>query len=105
MWYIVFSRGTGREENRLRNHEEHMEWLLAQHRAGRVLFSGPTADRSCGIYILLAINHAEAERIAAEDPHHLHGDRVMEIIDWEPRRAFQVDGATIADVETMAKGG
>lgn len=103
MWYLVFSRGTGREENRLRNHDEHLEWLLAQHRAGRVLFSGPTIDRSCGIYILLADSHSEAERIAAQDPHHLHGDRTMEVIDWEPRRAFKVDGPTIADLEAMAK--
>jgi uncharacterized protein YciI len=104
MWYLIFSHGTGREENRVRNHEEHMEWLLAQHRTGRVLFSGPTADRSCGIYILLAKSHSEAERIAAQDPHHVHGDRAMEVIDWEPRRAFRVDGPTITDVETMAMG-
>jgi uncharacterized protein YciI len=90
MWYLVFSRGTGREENRVRDHEEHLEWLLAQHRAGRVLFSGPTADRSCGIYILLATSHAEAERIATQDPHHLHGDRAMEIIDWEPGEHFKL---------------
>jgi uncharacterized protein YciI len=81
-----------------------MEWLLSQHRAGRVLFSGPTADRSCGIYVLLAATHREAERIATEDPQHVYGDRAMEIIDWEPRRAFRVDGPTIADVETLATG-
>jgi uncharacterized protein YciI len=83
MWYLILSRATGREENRQLHHEEHMKWLLEQHRAGRILFSGPTVDLSCGIYIILASSRSEAERIASQDPHHVHGDRAMEILEWE----------------------
>jgi uncharacterized protein YciI len=49
MWYLVLSRRVGSEEQRLANHESHLEWLLEQHRAGRVHYSGPTSDRVCGI--------------------------------------------------------
>ncbi len=104
MWYLVLSRATGTEKSRQLHHEVHMEWLLKQHREGRVLFSGPTADRSCGIYIILAASCADAEQIAAEDPHHVHGDRKMEVLEWEPRRALRLDGLTVAELEAMVTG-
>jgi uncharacterized protein YciI len=104
MWYLVLSRRVGSEQERQLHHEVHMEWLLEQHRLGHVLFSGPTSDRSCGIYVLLASSRAEAEEIAAGDPHHMHGDRKMEIFEWEPRRAMRLDGPTIAELEVMAVG-
>jgi uncharacterized protein YciI len=102
MWYLVVSRAIGPEEQRLANHEPHLEWLLEQHRAGRALFSGPTSDRVYGIYVLLAPSLEEARKLAAEDPHHLQGDREMEVFEWEPRRAMRLDGPTIADLEAMA---
>ena len=104
MWYIVLSRSLPEQEKAKELHyEEHRQWLEDQHRAGRLLFSGPTADRAYGIYIMLADNKREAERIAAQDPHHLRGIRTMEVLEWNPHRAFRMDGVTIADVERMAK--
>jgi uncharacterized protein YciI len=105
MWYIVLSRSLPEEEkNRELHYEEHRQWLDDQHRAGRLLFSGPTADRAYGIYIMLAANRQEAERIASQDPHHTRGIRTMEVLEWEPRRAFRLHGLSIADVERMARG-
>jgi uncharacterized protein YciI len=104
MWYLVLSRRVGSEQETQLHHEIHMEWLLEQHRQGRVLFSGPTSDRSCGIYVLLASSRAAAEEIAAGDPHHVHVDRKMEIFEWEPRRAMRLDGPTISELEAMATG-
>ena len=104
MWYIVLSRSLPeKEESQQLNYEEHRQWLDDQHRAGRLLFSGPTSDRAYGVYIMLAADLSEAKRIAGEDPHHLKGIRTMEVMEWSVRRALRLD-RTVADVEQLAKG-
>jgi uncharacterized protein YciI len=104
MWYIVLSRSLPEHEARKQAHyDEHRQWLEDQHRAGRLLFSGPTTDGAYGIYILLAESLEEAKSIAAQDSHHLRGIRTMEVLEWDPRRAFRMDKYTIADVEELAK--
>ncbi len=103
MWYLVLSHSLPEmEEAKRLNYEDHRVWLDDQHRAGRLLFSGPTSDRDYGIYVMLASSLDEAETIAAQDPHHAKGIRTMEVLEWNPHRAFRLDGATIADVERMA---
>lgn len=102
MWYIVLSRMTGKEETKQLHTEEHRHWLEQQHRAGRLLFSGPTSDRSHGIYIMLASSLGEAEQTAAQDPFHLYGVRTMSVLEWQPGRAFRMHGPSIAEVERMA---
>jgi len=104
MWYIVLSRSKPEMEEEKRTHyEEHRIWLEEQHRSGRLLFSGPTTDGRYGIYIMLASNLEEARCVAAEDPHHKRGIRSMEVLEWNPRRAFRMDQHTIADVENLAR--
>ena len=106
MWYLVLSHSLPeKEEMKQRNYDDHRDWLDAQHRAGRLLFSGPTSDRAYGIYVMLASSLGEAEALAAQDPHHARGIRTMEVLEWNPHRAFRMDGTTIADVEGMATGG
>jgi uncharacterized protein YciI len=105
MWYIVLSRSLpDKEESKQLNYEEHRTWLEDQHRAGRLLFSGPTADRSHGIYIMLATSLSEARAIAAQDPHHVKGIRTMEVLEWNVHRAFHLNGPNIADLERIATG-
>jgi hypothetical protein len=53
---------------------------------------------------MLASSLSEAEHIAAEDPHHVKGIRVMEVLEWRAHRAFRLDGPTIAEVERIATG-
>ena len=96
------ARGPEKEESKQLYYEEHRKWLDDQHRLGQLLFSGPTSDRAYGIYIMLAKSKSEAERIAAQDPHHVRGIRTMEVLEWNAHRAFRLDGPTIADVERMA---
>jgi uncharacterized protein YciI len=104
MWYIVLSRSLpDKDEDKLRNYEAHRQWLDDQHRAGRLLFSGPTTDGKFGIYIVLAPSLDDAKSIAAQDPHHAHGVRAMEVLEWRAHRAFRLNGPTIVDVEMMAK--
>ena len=105
MWYIVMSRSLPeKEQDKQLNYEEHRQWLDDQHRAGRLLFSGPTTDGGYGIYIMLAANLEEAKSLAAEDPHHARAIRAMEVLEWRAHRAFRLDGPSIADIEKIAKG-
>jgi len=104
MWYIVLSKETGKRELQQLHAEVHRKWLADQHRAGRILFSGPTADRAYGIYIMLAADRREAEAAAAQDPFHIYGVRTMEILEWNPLHAFRLEGPTLAEVERMARG-
>ncbi len=104
MWYIVMSRSLPeKDEEKQRNYEEHRQWLDDQHRAGRLLFSGPTTDGRYGVYVMLAADLDEAKSIAAQDPHHARGIRAMEVLEWRVHRAFRLNGPSVTDVENMAK--
>ncbi len=104
MWYIVLSRWKPEmEENKQTHYDDHRLWLEEQHKAGRLLFSGPTTDGAYGIYIMLAANLEEAKTIAAQDSHHQREIRTMEVLEWDPRRAFHMNKYTIADVENLGK--
>ena len=105
MWYIVLSRAKpGMAVNQQTHYDEHRLWLEEQHKAGRLLFSGPTSDGAYGIYVMLAASLEEAKAVAAQDSHHRRGIRTMEVLEWDPRRAFRIDKYSIADVEGMARG-
>lgn len=105
MWYLVMSRSLPeREDDKQKNYEEHRQWLDDQHKAGRLLFSGPTTDGNYGVYVMLAANLDEAKALAATDPHHARGIRKMEVLEWRAHRAFRLDGLSIADVEKLARG-
>jgi uncharacterized protein YciI len=105
MWYLVMSRSLPERENdKQKNYEEHRQWLDDQHKAGRLLFSGPTTDGNYGVYVMLAANLDEAKALAATDPHHARGIRKMEVLEWRAHRAFRLDGLSIADVEKLARG-
>jgi len=102
MWYLVLSRRIRSNEQREARTPAHRDWLDEQHRAGRLLFSGPTSD-GYGVYIVLADSLKEAEALAGQDPYHVHGDREMEVKEWNAHRAFRLDGPSIEDVEAMAR--
>jgi uncharacterized protein YciI len=106
MWYIVLSRSLPEKDaEKEQNHEAHRQWLDDQHKAGRLLFSGPTTDGVYGIYVMLASSLDEAKAIAAQDPHHAMGIREMEVREWRAHRAFRLKGPSISDVEKMASSG
>jgi uncharacterized protein YciI len=103
MWYLVLSHSLpDQKENKQLHLPEHRQWLEAQHRAGRVLFSGPTSDLSYGIYIVLAASLSDAKKLAAEDPDHVRGIGTMEVLEWNAHRAFRLNGPPIAEVERLA---
>jgi uncharacterized protein YciI len=104
MWYIVLSHSRPEKDaEKERNYEAHRQWLDDHHRAGRLLFSGPTTDGAYGIYVMLASSLDEAKAIAATDPHHSEGIRDMEVREWRAHRAFRLNGPTITELEQMSK--
>lgn len=104
MWYLVLSQDIKAESARPETAAAHLTWLADLHHAGQALFSGRTADHAYGIYVLLAENLEAGRELAAQDPYHLTGDRVLErVFEWNPQRAMRMD-VTIADVEAMAIG-
>jgi hypothetical protein len=47
---------------------DHLEYLLALHKEGKVIMGGPYADETGGLVVLVADGIDEAERIIASDP-------------------------------------
>ena len=69
---------------------EHLAWLERRLENGKVPFSGPTPDRSTGIYVFKAGSQDEARALVDTDPFHVAGLRSHEIIE---REIHQVLGA------------
>ncbi len=90
MRYLVLSRANMSPDEVRKMSQEHLAWMEGQHESGKVLFSGPTPDRSIGIYVVKAGSYDEAKALVDTDPFHLAGLRSHEIIEWE---IHQVPGA------------
>ena len=88
MWYIVLSRPVKPREELVQTLPVHRDWLNRQHHEGKAMFSGPTPDRSLGIYILRADSKQEAQGIADQDPYHAGGLREYEMLEWQVRHVM-----------------
>jgi uncharacterized protein YciI len=90
MWYLILSTPVAPPEQRAAQLNNHLAWMKTQHQAGNVLFSGPSADHTRGIYVIRAESHDAAQKITDTDPFHVEGLREYELIDWE---VHQIMGA------------
>ena len=61
----------------------HLAWLHAQHDNGTVIMSGPSTDRSLGIYLMRAHDPQEAAQTARSDPLLASPGATVEIIEWQ----------------------
>jgi uncharacterized protein YciI len=64
--------------------------MKQQHDAGRILLSGPSPDRSLGIYLIKAESREEAEKVAAGDPYTAAGHATFDLIEWEIHQVFGI---------------
>ena len=71
MWYLVLSRVNTLPDEVRKMSQEHLGWMERQHQSGKVLFSGPTPDRSIGIYVVKAGSYDEARALVDTDPFHV----------------------------------
>ena len=83
MWYLIQRRPVRPREEWTVGLDQHLVWMKEQHETGRILFSGPSADRKLGIYVIRAGSREEAERIAASDPYTKAGFCAFDLIEWE----------------------
>jgi uncharacterized protein YciI len=82
--------------------DTHLAWMEDQHKNGTILLSGPTPDRSLGIYLIKAESRADGERIAASDPYTAAGHTTFDLIEWDIHQAFGI-GAFSAAVIRAAR--
>ena len=83
MWFLALRRNLQPREQWQVGLDEHLSWMLRQHQSGAIICSGPTPDRSLGIYLIRAGSRAAAEQIAASDPFTAAGHCAFELIEWE----------------------
>jgi len=99
MWYLTLRRNAKPRDQFTVTLDQHLVWMKQQHEAGRILFSGPTPDRSIGIYVIRAGSREEAERIAAGDPYTAAGCTTFELIEWEVHQVLGVGPFTASDLQ------
>jgi uncharacterized protein YciI len=99
MWYITLRRNAKPRDQFTVTLDQHLVWMKQQHEAGRILFSGPTPDRSMGIYVIRAGSREEAERIAGSDPFTAAGCTTFELIEWEVHQVLAVGPFTAAELQ------
>src|SRR5262249_2960122 len=99
MWYIILRRNAKPRDQFTVTLDQHLVWMKQQHEAGRILFSGPTPDRSTGIYVMRAGSREEAERIAASDPFTAAGGTTFGLIEWEWHQVPGVGPCTAAELQ------
>jgi len=90
MWYLVLRQATKPREKWTVTLDQHLAWMKQQHEAGTILFSGPTADRKYGVYVIRAASKESARQIAASDPYTAAGFCSFELLEWE---VHQIMGA------------
>jgi uncharacterized protein YciI len=98
MWYLIHRKPIRPRAEWTVNLDEHLVWMKEQHDAGRILFSGPTADRKLGIYVIRAGSKDEAERIAASDPYTKAGFCAFDLFEWEVHQVLGAGHFTEAEL-------
>jgi uncharacterized protein YciI len=98
MWYLIHRKPIRPREEWTVSLDEHLVWMKQQHEAGRILFSGPTRDRTLGIYVIRAGSREEAERIAGSDPYTTAGFCAFELFEWEVHQVLGVGPFTSAEL-------
>jgi uncharacterized protein YciI len=83
MWYLIQRRAIRPRAEWTVSLDQHLVWMKQQHDAGRILFSGPTADRKLGMYVIRAGSKEEAEAVAASDPYTKAGFCAFDLLEWE----------------------
>ena len=103
MWYLTFSRPAAPREQITPHLQEHLDWQRRMHDSGRVLFSGPSGDRSMGIILVRAGSLEDAKEVLDSEPFHALGLRTYEIIEWDVHQGMGLGGCTGESLGLLAK--
>jgi uncharacterized protein YciI len=83
MWFLALRRSVAPRDQWTVSVDEHLAWMQVQHERGAIVASGPSRDRSLGIYLIRADSRETAEVIAASDPLTAAGHCTFELIEWD----------------------
>jgi uncharacterized protein YciI len=98
MWYLIQRRAIRPRAEWTVSLDQHLVWMKQQHDAGQILFSGPTADRKLGMYVIRAGSKEEAESIAASDPYTKAGFCAFDLLEWEVHQILGAGPFTEAEL-------
>src|SRR5712692_7669337 len=98
MWYLIQRRAIRPRAEWTVSLDQHLVWMKQQHDAGRILFSGPTADRKLGIYVIRAGSKEEAEAVAASDPYTIAGFCAFDLLEWDVHQILGAGPFTEAEL-------
>ena len=73
IWYLILRRNVKLHGECTVSLDEHLAWMRQEQQTGKILFSGPSGDRTLGIYIVRADSRSEAELVASADPFTMAG--------------------------------
>jgi len=99
MWYLVIRTDAVPRSDWTVTLDEHLAWMREQHRSGRILFSGPTADIRTGIYVIVAESRDQAEAIAADDPFTRAGHCRFDLYEWDVRQVLGAGPFSTAELD------
>jgi uncharacterized protein YciI len=99
MWYLILRRPLKPRQEWTVSLDQHLAWMQRQHQDGAILFSGPTSDRSLGIYVIRAGTKADAEKIASSDPYTAAGFTAFEIYEWEIHQIMGIGPFTAKELQ------
>jgi uncharacterized protein YciI len=101
MWYLILRRAIKPQQEWTITLDEHLAWMREQHESGRILFSGPSADRKLGIYVVRAASRVEAEHVADADPFTKAGFCGFDLVEWDVRQIMGVGPFSSAGIERL----
>jgi uncharacterized protein YciI len=102
VWYLALRRNLQPREVWTVSLDEHLNWMRQQHLVGTVVISGPTPDRSMGLYLIRAGSRSEAESLAGSDPFTAAGYCTFELIEWEVHQILGAGPFTAAAQRALA---
>jgi uncharacterized protein YciI len=101
MYFITLRRPVTPREQWTTSLDTHLVWMKQQHESGTILLSGPSPDRSLGIYLIKAASREDAERIAGSDPYTVAGQTTFDLIEWEIHQALGIGPFTAAALQAV----
>lgn len=80
--FVIFSQGKGLDVTPYL--ADHLEYMIALERQGKLFASGPLGDpsKADGMTIVRAANEEEARQMALRDPFVVNGIRTFKIVPW-----------------------
>ena len=103
MWYLTFSRPAVPREQIAPHLQEHLDWQRRMHESGRVLFSGPSGDRTMGIILVRASSLEDAHDLLDTEPFHARGLRTYEVIEWDVHQGLGLGGFSGESLALLAR--